>query len=75
MGTFVIPIPLIGTLIGAALGAAGGALVGELSRGGVSLRETVRPATGAAVGRVAGTVFKLGFAVVILIQLSIAAFI
>ena len=75
VGTFLIPIPLIGTLIGAALGAAGGALVGELSRGGVKLRETVRPATGVAAGRIAGTVLKLGFAVAILIQLSIAAFI
>lgn len=75
VGTFVIPIPFIGTLIGAALGAAGGALIGEMSKGGVSLRETVRPATGAAAGRVAGTVLKLGFAVAIWIQLSIAAFV
>ena len=75
IGTFVILIPLIGTLVGAALGAATGALVGELSRGGVKIRETIKPATGAAAGRVAGTVLKLGFAAAIWIQLVICAFI
>lgn len=75
VGTFVIPIPLVGTLIGAALGAGGGALVGELTREGAGIRDTIKPATGAAAGRVAGTVVKIGFAIAIWMQLSIAAFI
>ena len=75
VGTFTILIPLVGTLVGAALGAAAGALVGELSRDGVTIRDTFRPATGAAAGRVAGTLLKLVFAVAIWIQLVICAFI
>lgn len=75
VGTFVIPIPLVGTLVGAALGAGGGALVGELTREGAGLRDTIKPATGAAAGRVAGTVVKIGFAIAIWIQLSVSAFI
>ncbi len=75
LGTFLIPIPLVGTLLGAALGAAGGALVGEMSRDGVKLQETIRPATGAAAGRVAGTIIKIAFAAGIWLQLTVAAFI
>jgi len=74
VGTFLIPIPLIGTLTGAALGAGGGALIGEISRPGVSLSQTFKPATGAAAGRVAGTIAKLAFAIAIWLQLTIAAF-
>jgi hypothetical protein len=74
LGTFLIPIPLVGTLIGAALGAGGGALIGEITRDGVTVRDTIKPATGAAAGRIAGTVLKVGFAAVIWLQLSIAAF-
>ena len=75
VGTFLIPIPLLGTLTGAALGAAGGALVGELTKDGAKFQDTLRPATGAAAGRIAGTVIKIGFAVAIWLQMSIAAFI
>ena len=52
-----------------------GALLGEVTREGVKVRDTIRPATGAAAGRIAGTILKLGFAVAILVQLSISAFI
>ena len=75
IGTFLIPIPLLGTLTGAALGAAGGALVGELTKDGAKFQDTLRPATGAAAGRIARTVIKIGFAVAIWLQMSIAAFI
>jgi hypothetical protein len=75
LGTFLIPVPLIGTLIGAALGAGGGALIGELTRDGVGIRDTIKPATGAAAGRIAGTVLKVAFAAAIWLQLSIAAFV
>ena len=49
--------------------------LGEVTREGVKVRDTIRPATGAAAGRIAGTILKLGFAVAILVQLSISAFI
>ena len=48
VGTFLILIPLLGTLAGAAIGAAAGALVGELTKDGATIRDTLRPATGAA---------------------------
>lgn len=72
-GTLLIPIPLVGSLAGAALGALGGAVIGELTREGVTLRDTAKPATGAAIGKVLGILAKIPCAAVIWVVLSIAA--
>jgi uncharacterized protein YqgC (DUF456 family) len=57
-------LPVIGSLIGAILGAFAGAFLGEVL-GGSSAREGARAGTGAFVGRVAATTFKMGVGVVI----------
>lgn len=74
---FAIPAPVVGSLIGAAIGAFVGAIWGELSHPDRTIRDvrgTIRPATGAAVGRVLGTLSKLPIAVTIWLALSVAAF-
>ncbi len=72
-GTFLLPIPLVGTLAGAVIGSFAGAVLGELSAGR-AIEHTVRPATGAAIGRVLGTLGKLPFSVAVWAILSVAAF-
>lgn len=74
VGTFAIPIPVVGSLLGAMLGAAIGAIAGELSAPGVRLRDAWRPASGAAIGRLAGSLGKVPFAVAVWLVLSVAAF-
>ncbi len=74
LGTFVIPIPLIGTFIGAAIGAGLGAFIGEVTKPGATITGSLKPAGGAAVGRVAGTVSKSIVAAITWIALSIAVF-
>lgn len=71
-----IPVPIIGTLIGAAIGSFVGAVIGEM--GGVApktFRGSMKPALGATIGRVAGTVGKIAVAIAIWITLSVAAFV
>jgi len=72
-GTILILIPLVGTLIGAAIGALAGAALGELTRKGVTLRDTAKPATGAAIGKVLGILAKIPCAAAIWVVLLIAA--
>lgn len=69
-----IPIPIIGSLIGALLGTFAGALIGEMSHEGKQWGETIRPATGATIGRVLGTLAKMPIAVAVWVMLSIAVF-
>jgi hypothetical protein len=71
-GTFVIPI--VGTIIGAAVGTAAGAVIGELSTRDKTLAETAKPALGAVIGRVLGTLAKLPLGLVVWVTLAIAAF-
>ena len=74
VGTFVIPIPLIGSLLGAIAGSALGAIIGELNAGpDVELKDTIKPATGAVIGRILGTLAKFPCAVVVWITLSVTA--
>ena len=64
LGTFLLPV--IGTLIGALLGTFLGAMVGEIT--GPEAREAKEafgPALAATIGRVVGTVAKLGAAMVV----------
>ncbi len=72
-GTFLLPIPVVGTLAGAVAGSFGGAVLGEVSAGR-SIEHTMKPATGAAIGRVLGTLGKLPFSVAVWAILSVAAF-
>jgi uncharacterized protein YqgC (DUF456 family) len=72
-GTFVIPAPCIGTLIGACLGAAGGTMLVEAGTG-IPAEVTVRAGIGAGVGRLVGTVIKVGIGAVIWVIIAVAAF-
>ena len=73
--TPVIPIPIVGTLVGAILGTFLGAMVGETTGYEPStFSGSIKPAVGATVGRVLGSVSKLGIALVLWIMLSVAAF-
>jgi uncharacterized protein YqgC (DUF456 family) len=65
VGTFAIPIPLVGTVVGSVLGAAAGAAAAERWVKGRPWGESHKSAAGAAVGRLAATVIKLGVAVAI----------
>ena len=60
--------------VGALAGVALGALVGEIALHGRSARDAVRPALGAAVGRVIGSLAKLPCALVAWIVLVYDAF-
>ena len=72
-GTFLLPIPVVGTLVGAVAGSFAGAVLVEVAAGR-SIEHTVKPATGAAIGRVLGTLGKLPFSVAVWAILSVAAF-
>lgn len=74
VATFLIPVPVLGTLIGALLGTFGGAWVGEMSgMEGASPEAALRPALAATIGRVVGTVAKVGVALVVWIAVSAGA--
>jgi hypothetical protein len=69
-----IPLPIIGPLIGAAIGTFIGAILGELTGAeGATVRGSLRPATGATIGRVLGTLSKIPIAVLVWATLTIAA--
>jgi uncharacterized protein YqgC (DUF456 family) len=72
-GTLLIPVPVVGTLAGAVAGSFLGAVLGELAAGRTA-RGSIRPATGAAIGRVLGTLGKLPFAISVWAILCVAAF-
>lgn len=72
-GTLLIPVPVVGTLAGAVAGSFLGAVLGEIAAGRTA-RGSIRPATGAAIGRVLGTLGKLPFAISVWAVLSVAAF-
>lgn len=74
LGTVFIPVPLVGTLAGAALGAALCAAALEIWRGGKSSRDSIKPALGAAGGRIAGTLLKCALAAGAWVVLVFGAF-
>ncbi len=70
-----IPIPVIGSLIGAVIGTFVGAILGELSgKEPSTVKGSLKPATGATIGRILGTLSKLPLAFVIWLVLVIDAF-
>jgi uncharacterized protein YqgC (DUF456 family) len=73
VGTFWIPVPVIGSLIGACGGAMLGALAFEL-RSGRKWDESVKSGAGAGVGRLAGTLGKVACGVVMWLLAAVAAF-
>lgn len=69
--TGLIPIPVIGTIIGLCAGAFAGAVLGEVIKGR-NRDQAVKSGLGAAAGRLAGTVVKLGIGLVMLMILAVA---
>jgi hypothetical protein len=74
--TGLLPIPLIGSLVGAVIGTFMGAVVGEISgQQPKTVSGSLKPAIGATLGRLAGTMAKLAIAIAVWIALSAAAFV
>ncbi len=66
---------LIGTIIGAAVGAFVGALLGEKVFKQRTWGEASKSGAGAAIGRLAATLVKVGLAVLLALVLGIATFV
>lgn len=65
IGTFALPIPIVGTVLGAAIGSGATAAIMELSIEGKTAAHIRRVGIGAFVGRLVATVLKSAFAVMI----------
>ena len=61
-GTFALPIPIVGTLIGASVGAGVGSMAGD-AWAGRDFQAVWAAGKGAAIGKFAGSIGKLGIAV------------
>jgi len=72
-GTFLIPIPLLGTLLGACLGAGLCVWAMEFSRG-KKAEHSLRYAVGAGLGEFFGITTKFALGVVIWFVVAVAAF-
>ena len=72
-GTFLIPLPLLGTLIGACGGAAVGTLLMEFAAGR-TMDKSARMGVGAGLGEFIGITSKLALGFVIWLIVAIAAF-
>ena len=73
LGTFILPIPIVGSVFGACGGAFLGALFGE-RREGKNMQESLRSGGGAATGRLLGIVGKVGGGILIWAIATIASF-
>jgi uncharacterized protein YqgC (DUF456 family) len=73
LGTFMIPIPFIGTLMGACAGAGLGVWGLEFSRGR-KMEHSVRYAVGAGLGEFFGITSKLVLGIIIWSTVAVAAF-
>lgn len=72
-GTFLIPVPLLGTLLGACLGAGLSVWGIEFSRG-KKAEHSLRYAVGAGLGEFFGIISKFALGVVIWFIVAVAAF-
>ena len=72
-GTFLLPIPFLGTLIGACVGAGLGAWGLELS-GGRKIQDSARFAMGAGIGEFLGITSKFILGIIIWLIVAVAAF-
>ena len=73
LGTFLLPIPIVGSVFGACGGAFLGALFGERKEG-KNIRASLRSGGGAATGRLLGIVGKIGGGILIWTIATIASF-
>jgi uncharacterized protein YqgC (DUF456 family) len=73
-GTVIIPVPIFGTLLGSAIGAAGAVLIVE-RKGGREMKQSLKIATGAGLGRFFGLGAKIIVGVIIWLIFTIAAFV
>jgi uncharacterized protein len=73
-GTFLIPVPVVGSLLGAILGAAGAAALAELAMGR-EMGAAAMSGAGAGAGTLAGAIVKLMFGVVVWLIIAVAAFV
>jgi hypothetical protein len=73
LGTFFIPLPIVGSILGASLGAFAGALVGE-SWSGKEVEQALAVGRGAFWGRLVGTATKLAIACLMWIVVAFASF-
>jgi uncharacterized protein YqgC (DUF456 family) len=74
VGTIIIPIPIFGTLLGSAIGAAIAVLAVE-RKAGKELKQSLKTAAGAGLGRFVGLGAKIIAGIVIWIIFAIAAFV
>lgn len=65
---------IVGAVVGGVLGSALGAIVMELSLPHQTLQSSLRPAQGAAMGRLKGLAGKLAITILVWIGLTVAAF-
>jgi hypothetical protein len=72
VGTFAIPVPVIGSVLGACAGAFAGAMAGELW-GGRSLEDAATIGRGAFTSRLVGTVLKVAIALAIWALATVAS--
>ena len=66
---------ILGSFCGAVVGTFAGAVLGEITHRDKGVTDTLRPAAGATVGRILGTLSKLPVAVAVWIALTVAAFV
>ena len=69
-GTFLIPIPLFGSLLGSVIGSFGVAYAVELKE--LDNKDAIKSATGAALGRTVGALGKVGLTLSTLIVLTMS---
>jgi len=73
LGTFLIPIPFLGTLLGSCIGAGTAAAALEML-GGRRIQESVHLGLGTGIGQFLGTTAKIVVGVLIWLTVTIAAF-
>jgi uncharacterized protein YqgC (DUF456 family) len=73
LGTFLIPVPFLGTLLGACLGAGLCVWALEFSRG-KKMKRSLRYAVGAGLGEFIGITTKFALGIIIWLIVAVAAF-
>jgi len=74
-GTVMIPIPIMGSVIGALAGVVFGAIAGEMFFHNRTISASIKPAAGAAMGRLLGSLAKLPCALIAWVALVYEAFV
>jgi uncharacterized protein len=74
-GTFLIPIPIVGTILGGILGAGAGALMVERTIVQQTWGDSLKSGSGAAIGRTVSIFLKLGLTIAAGLFFVAAAFV